>query len=313
MLLEEIKSIKSEKKDLRNFGITFGVLLGVLAGWFQQDESEPCRQYVVVERASRTLTYRLALFPLKFRQEAGWLLTIEDLTERVNMRQQMARMDRLASLGRMSAGIAHEVRNPLTGVILLLDELHDRMLSNPGDQQLIRRALEEIERLESLVNELLRFASMQEPKFVRGKIDSVLLDSLFLTRKQCQRGKISIDEQFSDDLPELMMDTDRLKQVFLNLFNNAIDAMPDGGTLSLVASGAENYVDVWIKDSGVGIGSEQLPLIFEPFYTSKGQGTGLGLAISYNIISDHNGSIDVQSQPGEGTSFHIRLPLEQIT
>ena len=291
-------------------------LRNVLGGWFvgQGDHlSTPFRLYVPLERGGRTLTYRMALFPLSFRQQAGWLLTIEDLTERVSMRQQMARMDRLASLGRMSAGIAHEVRNPLTGVSLLLDELHDRLLGKETDQQLIRRALGEIERLEGLVNELLRFASMPAPQLSFGSISSVLADSLFLERKQCQRSNIRITEEISADLPQIRMDGDRLKQVFLNLFNNAIDAMPNGGVLTVRAETGQGCIRIAIADTGCGISGEKIPLIFEPFYTSKGQGTGLGLAISYNIISDHGGKIEVESQPGEGTLVSIQLPLESPT
>lgn len=283
----------------------------VLSGWFAASETEPLRLYVPLERAGRTLTYRMVLFSLRFRQEPGWLLTIEDLTERVNMRQQMARMDRLASLGRMSAGIAHEVRNPLTGVSLLLDELHDRLLGKETDQLLIRQALGEIERLEALVNELLGFASMQAPQLTDGQVPKVLQDSLLLVRKQCERGQIEIVEQIAQPLPAIKLDADRLKQVFLNLFNNAIDAMPEGGTLTVSAEAVETDIEIRISDTGVGISVEQLPLIFEPFYTSKGQGTGLGLAISYNIISEHNGEVDVESQPGEGTTVRIQLPLEQ--
>ncbi len=285
----------------------------VLAGWFVGNDSEPQRIYVPLERAGRPLTYRMVLFPLRFRQTAGWLLTIEDLTERVNMRQQMARMDRLASLGRMSAGIAHEVRNPLTGVSLLLDELHDRLLGQQADQQLIRQALGEIERLETLVNELLGFAAMQSPRLAEGELTKILQDSLLLVRKQCERCQIEIVEQFASDLPSLKLDADRLKQVFLNLFNNAIDAMPDGGSLTVSAEVKQAFIEIKISDTGLGITAEQLPLIFEPFYTSKGQGTGLGLAISYNIISEHQGKIDVESPPGEGTTIKIQLPRERDT
>ncbi len=286
----------------------------VLGGWFAAPDladSDPLRTYVPVERGGRKLTYRMVLFPLRFRQQPGWLLTIEDLTERVDMRQQMARMDRLASLGRMSAGIAHEVRNPLTGVSLLLDDLHDRLIGKEVDQQLIRRALGEIERLESLVNEMLRFASMPAPQLATGSVVKVLEDSLFLVRKLCQRDGIKIIEQISPDLPDIQLDTDRLKQVFLNLFNNAIDAMPDGGELLVGAAVIDGHIQVQIKDCGIGISAEQLPLIFEPFFTTKGQGTGLGLAISYNIISDHGGEIDIESAPGKGTLISLQLPLHR--
>ncbi len=284
----------------------------ILEGWFiagQQGQSGPFRSYVAIDRKGRNLTYRMALFPLSFRQQAGWLLTIEDLTERVNMRQQMARMDRLASLGRMSAGIAHEVRNPLTGVSLLLDELHDRLLGHEADQELIRKALGEIERLETLVTEMLHFSSMPEPHLVFGKIDAVVQDSLFLLRKQCQRQQVKLIEDVPADLPQLQMDADRLKQVLLNLLNNALDSMPDGGQLEVSVRPQGEQLVLRVKDSGCGIPADRLPLVFEPFFTTKGQGTGLGLAISYNIVSDHNGTIDIESNPGEGTTVLISLPL----
>lgn len=283
----------------------------VLDRWFagsDQAESGSCRLYVPMERNGRTLTYRLALFPLSFRQQQGWLLTIEDLTERVNMRQQMARMDRLASLGRMSAGIAHEVRNPLTGVSLLLDELHDRLLGHKADQTLIRKALGEIERLESLVTEMLHFSSVQAPRLTRGRIGQVLMDSLFLMRSQCQRQQVRLIEEIPADLPEVLLDAARMKQVVLNLVSNALDAMPHGGELRVTAQQRTDEILISFSDTGEGIAPEQLPLVFEPFYTSKGSGTGLGLSISYNIITEHGGDIRIDSVLNQGTNVQLSLP-----
>jgi len=285
----------------------------VIADWFQHsggNDKKTFRSYVPVERNGRTLTYRLAMFPLSFRQQDGWLLTVEDLTERVNMRQQMARMDRLASLGRMSAGIAHEVRNPLTGVSLMLDELHDRLLGKESDQQLIQRALGEIERLETLVNEMLNFSSMPGPKLINAQLEKVLEESLFLSRKQCQRQQVELRVTVAENLPPIKLDADRLKQVFLNLLKNALDAMPEGGTLDILLEAEDNFLQLRISDTGVGIPADKLPLIFEPYVTSKGQGTGLGLAISYNIVSDHEGDIQIQSEVGRGTTVTVSLPID---
>ncbi len=289
-------------------------LRDVLLRWFKESAAggeKVFRDYIPLERNGRTLTYLMALFPLSFRQQEGWLLTIEDLTERVNMRQQMARMDRLASLGRMSAGIAHEVRNPLTGVSLLLDELHDRLLGKETDQLLIRRALGEIERLESLVNEMLHFSSVPTPKLAYGSVARVVRDALFLIRKQCQRQNVKLIEKIEDNLPEIMFDSDRLKQVLINLLNNALDAMPDGGELRVEVDMVGETLAIRIVDNGVGIQADKLPLVFEPFFTSKGQGTGLGLAISYNIISDHGGEIEIESHEGKGTTVVVLLPITQ--
>jgi nitrogen fixation/metabolism regulation signal transduction histidine kinase len=286
-------------------------LKNVLDGWLEigQKEAQPFRDYVTFVRQGKTRTYLMAIHPLSFRKRAGWLLTIEDLTERVNIRHQMARMDRLASLGRMSAGIAHEVRNPLTGVSLLLDELHDRLLGQEVDQRLIRRALGEIERLETLVNDMLRFSTVPEPQLGMASIETVVRDSLFLLKNQLQRKNIELTDKIAADLPAIMIDTDRIKQVMLNLLNNAIDSMDEGGKLTVQTHLLKHAIQIDIRDNGIGISTDNLPLVFEPFFTSKRQGTGLGLAISYNIISDHGGDIQIESQAGEGTVVKVILPL----
>ncbi len=271
-------------------------------------EVERWSEYVSLEREGRSLTYRLALHPISSGRDGGHILTIEDLTERVNLRQQMARFERLASLGRLSAGIAHEVRNPLTGISLLLDELHDRMLANPGDQKLIQRALQEIERLEGLVNELLNFASLPDARLAPGDLAVVLRDTLFLTSKQFQKQHVRIHEEIPSELLHPRMDSDRLKQAILNLLTNALDAMPKGGELWISAQDIVDGCLLTIRDSGQGIPADRLALIFEPFYTTKGGGTGLGLSITHTIITSHGGRIEVQSREGEGTEFKIHLP-----
>lgn len=267
-------------------------------------------QYVNLQRDGHSLTFRLALLPLTFGENAGRMLAIEDLTDRVNLRRQMERMERMASLGRLSAGIAHEVRNPLTGISLLLDDLHDRLISSPNDQKLIRRSLEEMERLEELIGELLNFASLPKPNMEKGDVAAVLEDTLFLVRKQLEKGRVKIDLALAEGLPLIPLDANRLKQAILNLLTNAIDAMPEGGTLSIIASEEQQGIAITVSDTGEGIASDRLPLIFEPFYTSKGKGTGLGLSITHNIVSDHGGRVQVTSREGEGASFTIWLPAQ---
>jgi signal transduction histidine kinase len=285
-------------------------LLAALATARGNAEGERWSRYVDAERGGRTVHFRLALHPLAFGEEGGRILTVEDLTERVNARRSMGRMERLASLGRLSAGIAHEIRNPLTGVSLLLDELHDRLLNQPTDQTLIRRSLQEIERLEGLVGELLNFASSPQGRLEPGDVGEVLRDTLFLVKKQCQRGGIELVEEMDATFPPFPLDRDKLKQAFLNLLSNALEAMPAGGTLTVAAHAAEEGVRVAIRDTGEGIPADRLPLIFEPFYTSKEEGTGLGLSITHNIVSDHGGRIEVNSRPGEGSVFVLCFPAD---
>jgi signal transduction histidine kinase len=271
-------------------------------------QAERWSEYVTLERGGRSLTYRLALHPLSSGGEGGHILTIEDLTERVSLRQRMARFERLASLGRLSAGIAHEVRNPLTGISLLLDELHDRMLANPEDQGLIQRALEEIERLEGLVNELLNFASPPDARLAPGDLAEVMRDTLFLVSKQFQKQQIHLIEDIPEHLPHPKIDSGRLKQAILNLLTNALDAMPDGGELWISAQRSAEGAWLTIRDTGQGVPADRLELIFEPFYTTKGEGTGLGLSITHTIIAGHGGRIEVKSSKGKGTEFRIYLP-----
>ena len=192
----------------------------------------------------------------------------------------------------------------------MLDELHDRLLGKEADQQLIQRALGEIERLETLVNEMLNFSSMPGPKLIYGQLEKVLEESLFLSRKQFQRQQVELQVSVAEDLPTIKLDADRIKQVFLNLLKNALDAMPEGGTLDIVLDAKDDVLQLRISDTGVGIPADKLPLIFEPYVTSKGQGTGLGLAISYNIISDHEGDIQIQSEVGRGTTVTVSLPID---
>ena len=292
----------------------------LLADWpellrsLQEAQETPGRQgiwsrYVSAVRLGKERTFRLALLPLSFGEQGGRLLTIEDLTERVEMRHHLARMERLVSLGRLSAGIAHEIRNPLTGLSLLLDELHDRLISSSGDQALIRRALNEIERLEGLVNELLEFAALPKLRLQTHAIDGVLADSLFLVEGQCRKAGIDLQRAIPSGLPTFPLDRDKLKQALLNLLANGIEAMPSGGTLHLSAGRENDHLWIKVADTGEGIPAERLPLIFEPFYTSKGEGTGLGLSITHNIISEHGGRIDVESHPGKGSVFTLWFPL----
>ena len=183
------------------------------------------------------------------------------------------------------------------------------MLAHPADQGLIQRALQEIERLEGLVNELLNFASLPDTRLVPGDLAVVMRDTLFLMSKQFQKQQVCIHEEIPEELLHSRMDSDRLKQAILNLLTNALGAMPDGGELWIAAQRTVDGLLLTIRDTGHGIPADRLALIFEPFYTTKGEGTGLGLSITHAIITSHGGRIEVQSREGEGTEFSIYLPF----
>jgi len=251
--------------------------------------------------------YDVGVFPIPLEGGGGVTLTIRDETERERLRAEMMRLDRLASLGRLSAGIAHEVRNPLTGVSLLLDDLHDRMASHPDDAQLIVRALSEIERVERLITSLLTYAAPPAPSFVRGDLNETIREVILFFRKGLEQGGITLVTDLHP-LPTISFDRDTMRQVFINLLKNAQEALAGGGTIVISSSPVGDGVLVAIADDGPGIDPADLPVVFEPFFTRKGAGTGLGLSITQRIVEEHGGTIAVTSEKGKGTRFEIRLP-----
>ncbi|EAT16242.1 HAMP domain-containing protein [Desulfuromonas acetoxidans] len=272
------------------------------------DAQQGWSRYYECQRQGRTLTFRLALFPLAPSADNGLILTVEDLTERAQMRTRLARMDRLASLGRLAAGLAHEIRNPLTGISLLLDDLHDRLLHTPKDQELIRRALEEMERLEGLVGDLLKFSRVSASECHPGDVRAVVERTLGLFEQSCERSGISLVRDYAETLPQIALDEQRMQQALLNLLRNAQEAMAEGGTLTVSLLANPEQVCVRVCDTGVGMDDEQRRLIFEPFYTCKKEGNGLGLAIVHNIVAEHDGRIEVTSAPGQGSCFELCFP-----
>ncbi|MDF1555824.1 MAG: ATP-binding protein [Deferrisomatales bacterium] len=247
--------------------------------------------------------------PSRFEAEGGQGLIVQfrDVTEDRGMNRALERVDRLASLGRMAAGVAHEIRNPLTGVALLLDDLHDRL--PPGeDRALAARALQEIERLEGIVQELLAYARVDRMERRACRLEDVLEQSLFLLKKQALNQGVRVVFRTEPGLPRVQGDPEKLKQALLNLYLNALQAMPDGGELRLSARPKGAGAEVRVEDTGPGIPPAEAERIFEPFYTLRPGGTGLGLSIAHTIVSDHGGRLEVASSSGRGATFILTLP-----
>jgi PAS domain S-box-containing protein len=258
----------------------------------------------------------------KMRQEEQgqdiFLLFLRDITQRKRLEGHLRRSDRLISLGVLAAGIAHEMRNPLTGISLLLDDLHDHLNDRPEARAMIQKALQEIDRLENLINGILDFAApSRRVRLVVRPIEEVLQNTLFLIKKQCKNQNIRLTVHFDEALPPVSLDPERLQQALLNLLLNAIQAMPHGGEVSLEVrqAGAEESllaapaIRIQVTDSGKGISEEDMPFIFDPFFTRNPSGAGLGLAIVHSIIEEHAGRISASSHLGQGTTFWIDLPM----
>jgi len=207
----------------------------------------------------------------------------------------------------MAAGAAHEIRNPLTGVSLLLDDLHDRRPLGE-ERSLAARALQELERLDGIVQELLAYARVDRVERSPCLIGEVLDQSLFLVKKQARSQGVSVSLHAAADLPRVHADPEKLKQALLNLYLNALQAMGGGGALQVEARRVPGGVEIRVEDTGPGIPRGEAERIFEPFYTLRPGGTGLGLSIAHTIFSDHGGSVEVASEPGRGAIFFVRLP-----
>jgi signal transduction histidine kinase len=226
--------------------------------------------------------------------------------------QQMERADRLASVGEMAAGIAHEIKNPLTGIAAAITILKDDFPPADPRTEIVNEVLEQIKRLDKTVNDLLFFGKPTQPEPAYTNINHVLEKTLMFASQH--RGGKNIEKrlELQEDLPPVYVDPKQIQQVFLNLILNAVQAMPDGGLLTitsaLVKEDGRDLVRIGINDTGPGIPSPILEKIFTPFFTTKAQGTGLGLAICHQLITRHNGRISVTSKDGKGTLINVELP-----
>jgi signal transduction histidine kinase len=226
------------------------------------------------------------------------------------------RADRLASLGTLTAGLAHEIRNPLVAIKTLTQLLPERLDDEEFRNNFLQIAAGEVDRISSLVNELLDFARPSDPKLELEDIDTILDGMILLVSTETKKKQINIIKDYTPNLPPIQIDREQIKQVFLNILLNAIEATTENGkitvkTRSFMKPGGDPYLQIEFNDTGCGISGEYIEDIFNPFFTTKSTGSGLGLSISNQIIQDHRGYIDVESQLGKGSSFFINLPINK--
>jgi signal transduction histidine kinase len=249
----------------------------------------------------------------RLRRGKSWAATVvaRDMTEQRRLNEQMLRMGRVASLGQLAAGIAHEIRNPLTGISITLDILREEPGLSEEGQEMISDISREIDRLEALIHGLLDFARPREQEHRPMRLAKAL-EWHRTFREQCRNKGLACRLEL-DANPKIAGDPERLKQLFLNLAINALDATDAGGTVTLrtgVETGPDGLVRarVEISDTGRGMDPQTLEQVFDPFFTTKSEGTGLGLSIAHSIVEQHGGQIDVDSTPSRGTTFRVALP-----
>ena len=258
------------------------------------------------------------------------LETLESANREIEMchAEQIQRAAKLASLGEIISGIAHEIKNPLTGISCAVQVIQSEMAEDDSRKQVTTEILNHIKRLDRTVKDLLNYARPKPPSFQPLKIDDVLDKAIFFVYPEAKKYNVVIETEIRDGISDVMMDSDQMQQVFLNLIINAIQAMPGGGALKIVISETEKDSDevdcrvterlagekiliIRFRDTGTGIEPEYIESIFDPFFTRKSKGTGLGLAISQRIVQEHGGEIAVASEVGKGSEFTIYLPITQ--
>ncbi len=223
--------------------------------------------------------------------------------------EQLRRADRLSALGELSAGMAHEIRNPLGSIKGAAEILKDDYGPDAPHHEFIDILLKETDRLNKIVQEFLGFARPKPPELREEDINELLESVLALTAQPARKAGISVEKRLDHTIGKWNLDADLLKQAFLNLVLNSIQAMPDGGSLTVESARRDDRIEVKIVDTGMGISTDNRKRLFSPFFTTKKDGTGLGLAITYRIIQNHRGTIDVASEPGKGATFTITIPV----
>lgn len=227
------------------------------------------------------------------------------------MEEQLRRSEKLASLGTLAAGVAHEINNPLTGIMLYASILKGDKRLDPALQPDVERVISETGRCADIVRDLLEFSRESAPKMEIVALEAILDDVVTFFHKQPDFSAITITKKYDAALPQITVDPNLIREVFINLIINAGHAMPDGGELEITTSLLPDGRNACVafRDSGTGISEENLARIFDPFFTTKPSGTGLGLAITYGIVESHGGKIEVKSREGEGTTFTVMLPV----
>ncbi len=280
-------------------------------------ESRSLYKFRLMSPGGREMVANISATPLVDQdgKVIGRLVIFNDLTERVSLEDQLVQAEKLSSIGLLAAGVAHEVNTPLA-VIASQGQMLLRQLG-PEDAQArtLERIVKQAFRASDIVNSLLKFSRVSGSEFTELDINKVIQETLALFEPMLKASKVSLNLQLDPDLPYVRGNSGKLQQVFMNLLVNARDAMPKGGELTVATERENGSVRVEVCDTGVGIAPDHLGKIFDPFFTTKAKsrGTGLGLAVSYGIIREHSGNVEVESHPGQGSTFRLEFPALRKT
>jgi len=274
-------------------------------------------EHVHHDHEGKTLYFEIITYPL--RDSSGrvnrCIHLSRDITRRKNLENQYHQLSlqtsKMSALGRMAAGIAHEINNPMAGILLYSTNMVKKVPEEGPLKEGLEIIIHETLRCRTIIQDLLEFSRDKEPQRKSASINDVIEKALRILDNEFRLRHISVEKHLSRDIPDNLVDVNQMEQVFVNLLLNAIEAIQEKGriTIRIDMDPAHKYVKVEISDTGCGISPENMSNIFEPFFSTKAKGTGLGLAVSYGIVRNHQGDIKVSSQPGRDTCFTIEIPL----
>ncbi len=323
-----LEEMEAEIRDTRmrlSLIVLMGLVIGILgAAWLSRRITEPLNKLVeaTVKISKGELSQEIDIssrdeignLAQSFNEMSRKLLLARKRMEEAN--KKLIQAEKLASIGRISAGIAHEIRNPLTSVKLNVQKLVQSDRLNEAEKEHISLSQEGIGQMEKFIKELLDFTRVSELNLDRFSIEQILEESVKMIADFLALKKIVLEKKFQEGLPQVLVDGDRLRQLFLNILRNAAEALGEEGkiklSLSLLDKQPVNKIKIEIIDNGCGIPEKDRDVIFEPFYTTKSSGIGLGLPNARKIIEQHKGSIRVKECQGKGTSFEILIPCEEV-
>jgi two-component system, NtrC family, sensor kinase len=283
-----------------------------IAARSEEERTTSLYKFPLRNREGRTLVVNVSIAPLaaKSGERLGRLILIDDITQRMQLEEQLVQTEKLTSLGLLAAGVAHEVNTPLAVISNYIQMLAKQLPANDPRHKLTEKIVSQTFRASEIVNNLLNFSRTGGAGFKEVNLNQIIEETLSLVAHPFRAGNIHVVRNLQSDLALVLGSSNRLQQVFLNLFLNARDAMPSGGMLEVRSTANNGTVEIEVSDTGTGIQRDNLSRIFDPFFTTKatGRGTGLGLSVSYGIIKEHAGKIEVRSTPGKGTSFRLEFP-----
>jgi len=274
--------------------------------------------------------YSVQAFTDKINQEQGYIVSLKDITYTKEIQEEMRRVDRLASLGVMASGIAHEIRNPLAGIKAMVQTFEEELAESDPKREYVQRIVRLVNRLDKLLRTLFTYAKPSKPNRQYCNIKHIFTDVVSLLRQKIKEKNIHLAEQVHPQLPEVFVDPAQTQQVLVNLILNSVEAIEKNGKITismqpfeanresdsagkarfLNLKKSQQYIEVKIADNGCGISQDNLKLIFNPFFTTKSFGTGLGLSIVYQIVKENEGVISYESEEGKGTTCHLYLPAK---